>query len=123
MLGLGMRTGWIYTRLERAISLNHLLGVESVSDCERSMALEWPAGFMKSSGSTTPKRGERPGPPGTPAHDAETQPSLLLERLFPSSYWAVPGFPSHALTCVFAERIQLRRYGVFAACRPQTESL
>ena len=33
-------TVWIYTLLERAVFLNHLLGVKSVSDCERSMALE-----------------------------------------------------------------------------------
>jgi hypothetical protein len=46
------------------------------------MALEWPAGFMASSGSTPQKRKERLGPPGTPAHDAETQLGLLVERLF-----------------------------------------
>src|SRR5665647_1716571 len=50
--------------------------------------------------STAPKRGERLGPPGIPAHDAETQPGWLVERLFPASCWAVLGFPSHALTCV-----------------------
>jgi hypothetical protein len=44
-----MHTGWIYTLLERAVFLEHLLGAESVSGCERSMALEWPAGFIKSS--------------------------------------------------------------------------
>jgi hypothetical protein len=48
-----------------------------------------PAGCMRSSGSTAPKRGERLGPPGIPARDAETQPNLLVERLFPSSYWAL----------------------------------
>ena len=35
-----MRTGWIYTLLERAVFLNHLLGVESISGCERSRLVE-----------------------------------------------------------------------------------
>jgi len=79
------------------------------------MTLEWPAGFMKSSGSTTPKRGELPGPARNSSARCGDPTELAWGAFVP---FLLLGCPRLSIA-----RLDLRVRGVGAVCAVMEFSL